>query len=90
MEKTLKVSINKGVLHVEVGINHLLRISQIWGDFREEEDVRIIDFQKFEKELQTVLTDEEEDGTTLVHRMFDTALTNLAESGSESIVFPNE
>lgn len=39
----------------------------------------------FAKDIVNELLNEEEDGTTLVHRMFDEAANNAIENGSENV-----
>lgn len=45
----------------------------------------ITDETTFAKEVVHALTKEEEDGTTLVHRMFDAAFTYITENGCDGV-----
>lgn len=47
----------------------------------------IVDLNTWCKEVVIELNREKEDGTTLVHEMFDKAFQNAAESGAEGIKF---
>lgn len=45
----------------------------------------ITDLDEFAKDVVYALNDEEEDGTTLVHKMFDEAMVNAIDDGSMNI-----
>lgn len=46
---------------------------------------KVVDPVVFGKEVAHMLQDEEEDGTTLVHRMFDDAFREVVEQGGEGV-----
>ncbi|PAQ03691.1 hypothetical protein LRP31_25660 [Mesorhizobium mediterraneum] len=51
---------------------------------------KVTDPAAFAKAVYHQLNDEEEDGTTIVHRMFDDAIKEAVEQGAEGIVFPDD
>jgi hypothetical protein len=48
---------------------------------------KIVDLEAFAKEVARELQREEEDGTTLAHKMFDAAIEQAIEMGAEGIDF---
>lgn len=50
----------------------------------------VIDANVFLKEMVRALEDEEEDGTTLVHRMFDKAALRIMHVGGEGVISAQE
>jgi hypothetical protein len=48
-------------------------------------EIKITDSKIFAKELVRTLNDEEEDGTTAIHRMIDSAIFKAYENGAEGI-----
>lgn len=52
--------------------------------------VRITDPLVWMREVQCVLNQEAEDGTTLVHRMFDAAFERAIEDGAEGVEIEEE
>ncbi len=45
----------------------------------------VTDAALFAREVVTALSDEEEDGTTLLHRAFDQAMSNAVDQGAEGV-----
>lgn len=50
-----------------------------------EKQFRISDLPEFAKSLVRRLNEEEEDGTTLIHRCFDKAMEQVIEQGDEGV-----
>jgi hypothetical protein len=79
-DKPLTVEIVDGVLNISLGIDILCLATQ-----SEIYDFKIVDNNGFSNDIINELLSEEEDGTTLVHRMLDEAANNAIENGSEYI-----
>lgn len=56
-----------------------------WAGGKIEPRMKVTDAEEFAKELVRALNDEEEDGTTRIHLMFDAALEFAFEQGAEGI-----
>jgi hypothetical protein len=52
-------------------------------------DYHVPDVAEFAKEMARQLQKEEEDGTTIVHRMFDTAADEILEWGGDGVEYGN-
>lgn len=76
----LKLQIKDGELIISIGIDTLCFATQ-----SEILDFKIINNIGFAKDILNELESEEEDGTTLVHRMLDSAANNAIENGSEFV-----
>lgn len=77
----LKIELSKdGKLIISIDTD--LLCNAIFGRI---EDFRIVNQHEFIKDLIQELESEEEDGTTLVHRMFDKAADSAIENGSENV-----
>ena len=76
----LEVRIKGGQLFISIGIDTLCFATQF--NF---EDFKITDREGFAKDILNELEREEEDGTTLVHKMFDQAANSAVEDGSEYV-----
>lgn len=95
---SLKVSMDKtGAIVIRVPASTLKRVAQYLPAFeRHDEETgdtlvpKITDPKVFAKEVLHTLRREEEDGTTLVHEMFDKAIEEAVEQGAEGIVFPED
>ena len=79
-DKPLTVEIVDGVLNISLGIDILCLATK-----SEIYDFKIVDNNGFSNDIINELLSEEEDGTTLVHRMLDEAANNAIENGSEYI-----
>lgn len=77
----VSVSINDNKLIITVGVEALDTIL-----FRPCSQWQITDINTFAKDLVTELTSEDEEGTTLVHQMLDTAANNAFENGSAGMI----
>ena len=81
-DKPLTVEIVNGVLNISIGIDTLyFALSE--NDFHTQ--FKVTSIKGFAKDVLNELLSEEEDGTTLVHRMLDEAANNAIENGSEYI-----
>ena len=76
----LEIEIRDGRLVISIGIDLLCSAIQ-----SEIQDFRIVSNDEFVKEVINELEAEEEDGTTLVHKMLDTAANQAIENGSEHV-----
>lgn len=94
----LEVKISKsGAITISLGKLDLKRAAIGLPDFEQEDPdtgefliPKVTDPAMFAKEVYRRLNDEEEDGTTIVHRMFDDAIKEAVEQGAEGIVFPDD
>lgn len=90
-EQGLKVEIIDGRLNVSIGVDALMiavKGGPTWTDQEEEErGWKITSDDGFAADIAHELQDEEEDGTTLVHIMFDAAIERAIEQGSLNIDF---
>lgn len=83
MKQQLSVKIEKGQLVISIGIAllaHAVQSSDQWS-----EDFRVTDIQEFAKSMVRRLAEEEEDGTTPVHRMFDVVADQVLEQGDDGV-----
>ena len=76
----LQVEINNGRLVITIGVDLLCFATEHSPAMNW---LNITDNDTFVKEVLNELLAEEEDGTTLVHRMFDAAATQACENGAE-------
>lgn len=84
-DQILKVEIEKGLLTISIGIDTLcdaLNYS-LGEDF--DDEVRITDNKVFAEEVLNRLLIEEEDGSTMVHRLFEKAAYDAVEFGANGI-----
>lgn len=87
-DSLLKVEIQGKRLVISIGIG-TLAFASVRGDYFEhldpdgEKQVKITDEMAWAKGILAALKDEEEDGTTLVHKMFDKAAEDHFENGGE-------
>ena len=79
-ELPLSMEIKDGQLVISIGINTLAFATGVYIT-----DFKIINNEGFAKDILNELDAEEEDGSTMVHRMFDTAANNAIENGSEAV-----
>lgn len=70
---------------IRVHIEHLDKVVECmpWDGW--EKILKVTDCKAFAKDLLSTLNDEEEDGTTRIHRMFDEAIEHAAEYGADGI-----
>jgi hypothetical protein len=84
----LKVEIDKnGTITIALSARDLKFATENHPDRLEENRVSIANVKKFAKAVFQELKEEQEDGTTLVHEMFDSAIQNALEDGAEGVDF---
>lgn len=85
-EQRLEVEIVDGRLVISIGINvmcHAIQLGPYFGD----DDLRITDNLEFARSVRNRLVEEEEDGSTLIHRALNRAAQNAIESGDDGVDF---
>lgn len=88
-EQPLKVGIEAGRLVISIGVVTLgeALIGHLSPLKREAPHAKIIDHAQFYREIVRALTSESEDGTTIVHSMFDRVAATFLESGADGVEF---
>lgn len=92
----LEVEIIEGVLVISIGVETFGSVVQFNDDLTEVYDektgefrsARVTDADLFAEAILYELNAESEDGTTIVHKMFDQAVENAIENGAEGIELP--
>jgi hypothetical protein len=82
-DRPLEVSVDAGMVTITIGVALLAKTCN--PDHMDLPPIEITDTHLFQKSLHTALTREEEDGTTVVHEMFDKALRYIVENGEEGL-----
>lgn len=59
-------------------------------DAERDAGANVTDYQVFGREVLRALEHEAEDGTTLVHKMFDAALVAAIGDGAEGVLMPGD
>lgn len=80
-KEELRVAVKDGILNISIGINLLafaVKNSPQWP-----EEFIISNVQDFANSVKVALEDEEEDGSTILHRLFDGAALWALEHGYE-------
>ncbi len=85
---TLAMEITGGKLVMSIGVEALAMA--IEGGPMFDEGTIVTDHDVFAAEVLAQLQDEDEVGTNLIHRAFDSAFEAVAESGAEGVTFPEE
>ncbi|KQN00544.1 hypothetical protein [Sphingomonas sp. Leaf25] len=83
----LSIEIEGGRLVIAIGIDALMTAIEGGPCAPEDLGYRIDSVDGFAAEIRAELLAEEEDGTTLVHTMFDTATEKALDAGSLSVDF---
>lgn len=86
--KHLEIEVKDGALVITMPVELLCHAVQFGNDWPCNEHgptARINNAEGFAHDIVRALEREEEDGTTLVHRMFDKAAIEAIEQGAESI-----
>lgn len=83
MKQQLSVKIEDGQLKISIGI--ALLAFAVQGSDQWPEEFRVTDIRDFAKSMLRRLRDEEEDGTTPVHRMFDAVADQILEQGDDGV-----
>lgn len=90
-EEMPKISVENGVLKITIGISNLANAVRYCDYLQQfEEDAYTIDEDTLAQSLTEALLLEGEDGTTLIHRMFDIAVGWVCEQGEPGIEFDDE
>lgn len=84
-KKALNVAAKDGVITISIGIDTLIHATRHGLDPRGLGDFKVTDKSAFIKSVVSELNDEQEDGTTLVHKMLDNAVAAAIESGADGI-----
>lgn len=84
MNKPLTVEIKGDELRISIGINTLAYAVQMGGQWGS--DFYVNEPAAFAKSIETELQREEEDGTTPVHRLFDTVAVDAYDGVEEGNV----
>jgi hypothetical protein len=85
--KPLIIKVRNDELQISIGINTLEYVFE-HSDYGAS--LQVSNPLEFAKDVARALEDEEEDGTTLCHRLLDKACKEACEQGSEWIVDANE
>ncbi|MEQ3693187.1 MAG: hypothetical protein ABNH16_07130 [Thalassolituus sp.] len=80
----LKVFEENGVLSISIGVNTLRHACEIGRRYGTGE-IEITDEKLFLENLINEIEKEDEDGSTLAHVMFDSAVTSMLENGEEGV-----
>ena len=83
MKQQLTVKIEDGQLKISIGI--ALLAFAVQNNDNWSEDFRVTDISEFAKSMKRRLLDEEEDGTTPIHRMFDSVADQVLEQGDDGV-----
>lgn len=90
-DQPLKVFIKNEVLTISIGVKTLAWCAENPPDDTDfDNDVKIVSARGFAKDVAIELLDEEEDGTTPVHLMFDKVIENAINQGSEHVELLDE
>jgi len=85
----LKVEVIDNVLTISIDMDMLVVAFENgaynWDIEKEVQRYKITHPDKFIEDVKTELLNEDEEGTTLVHLMFDKAMENAVEQGTEGI-----
>ena len=81
-----EATLSRGSISIRVNEKALRQLVEgCWATGNMEVRQRIIDAPTFMAEVLRQLNDESEDGSTLVHKMFDAAINEALEQGAEGI-----
>lgn len=93
----LKTEIIDGRIVISIGLDCLqtaIEASPSMEGFEDDDGnqkfPKVTDAEVFAKEVVMALENEEEDGTNLIHKMFDEAFEYIGENGAEGIEFPDD
>lgn len=91
----LRVRIEREQIVISIGVATLPKVVEFGHDHHSYDEEagdylvpKITDPDTFAKEVLSELEREEEDGTTLVHLMFDKAIAHAIENGAEGVTLP--
>lgn len=81
-----EATLNRGSIVIRVNEKSLRQLVEgCWATHNMEVRQRIIDAPIFMAEILAALNAESENGSTLVHKMFDAAINEALEQGAEGI-----
>lgn len=93
-DQGLTVEIVDGRLVISIGVDALMVAAKGSPAFEEDENGEpewtITSVNGFADDILTALTDEEEDGTTLVHIAIDAAIERALEAGSLNVSYGDD
>ncbi|UOF81800.1 hypothetical protein [Caudoviricetes sp.] len=91
-EQPLKVGIEAGRVVISIGITTLADALVAPGSPVKEHapHAKVTDHAKFAREVVRELTSESENGTTLVHKMFDGVALEFLENGADGVDFGDD
>jgi len=82
-----------GDIQMGIGMRTLLFAAESHPDFWDGRsgldvpNIKVTDIQEFALEVARAINSEEEDGSTLLTRMLDKAISNAVESGCEGVAY---
>jgi hypothetical protein len=79
-DKTLTAEVKEGVLTISIGVDQLCHACSI-GRLYGLGDIEITDKKLFVEGIVQQLKSQDHDGSTVVHKMFDNAATQMLENG---------
>ena len=79
-DKLLTAEVKKGVLTISIGLDQLCHACSIGRRYGLEE-IEITDKKLFVEGIVRQLKSQDHDGSTVVHKMFDDAVTEMLENG---------
>lgn len=85
-QESARAVVRDGVLEIRIAVAMLpvaLRGAYDAGGM--DQRFKVTDADKFAHEVARALNDEEEDGTTPIHSMFDAAFQSAIENGAEGV-----
>ena len=88
IEMPLRCELVDGTIRIQVGSNVLAFATENHPELQDEEAeprCRVTDPAEWMKSVKLALDSEEEDGTTLVHKMLDAAIMRALEQGYEGV-----
>jgi hypothetical protein len=86
MKRNAEASIERGQVVIRVPIKNLPLALKAGIDLGYiDPGVKITNAQAFAKDLVRALNDEDEEGTTPIHRLLDEAITEAIEQGAEGV-----
>ena len=81
----LRCYVNHGVIHISVGQDILAFATAHHPDF-EDQSMKVVDAQMFALEVVQKINEEGEDGSTLLTRMLDRAISDAISDGAEGAI----
>lgn len=79
-DERLEIKVSEGLVTIAAGVRFLSQVCLV-----DDGRLTITDEEEFASAFETALQFEEEDGTTIVHKMFDEAFNWCLEQGQEGV-----